>query len=348
MIPKCLRDRGIERSELELLVGSRRLELPRLGADVPAIHGARGIQVRLCDAELGLGRAQPRLCLRDIGARQFTDLKAVVGGAKLLVQRLHVLLLQLHDRGIADDVHVCSNGTEEYVLFGVAQRFARGEHLALCGADQVAGLEAVEDILLRGDTVAARIIVRAVDRRRRSLCPGAVDIGLRVAEYFRTIAGERLRHEFVGHAHGGALRIDRRIREIGIDQRLLEGLRMQRGRRGGQNADGAGSTGGARIFQLHKRHTHPRLPSVAAVAGFPDLARTIVDGMRFANSHRTQVSLSRAGAAPPQHRKALNPAFRCGNVRKRTSPPLRNREEEELPRRTDAGRSHARLSGRRA
>ena len=79
----------------------------------------------------GAGGGKPRFRLRDVGARDFADVEAVAGLAKLLLQHLDVAALQIEDRGVADQVHVGGGGVEQHGLLGQPQRLARGGHQLL-------------------------------------------------------------------------------------------------------------------------------------------------------------------------------------------------------------------------
>ena len=88
--------------------------------------------------------ARLRFRLRDVGAGDFADIETVAGLAQLLLQHFDVAPLQVEDRGVAQQIHVGGDGREQHLLFGDAQRLARGEHLAFGLTRAVGGLEAVE------------------------------------------------------------------------------------------------------------------------------------------------------------------------------------------------------------
>ncbi len=93
---------------------------------------------------LGFAGRQLRFRLRDVGARHFADIEAVLGLLQRLFEHAGIAALNLDDGGIAQIVHVDGGGLEQNRLLEHPQRFARAGNLAFRGAGLVGGLLAVE------------------------------------------------------------------------------------------------------------------------------------------------------------------------------------------------------------
>ncbi len=183
--------------------------------------------MRLAGGELGLG-------LRDVSARHFADIETVAGLLQRLFEDADVALLNLDDGGVAQIIHIDRGGRQQHRLIEHTQRFARARDLALRGAGFVGGLTAIVQSLRDREAGAARW-VDAVGFGSHDLGRGAAggNVGVGVLNtgggrerYFRAIAGQRLRHVFVGHPHRGALRVELRIVLIGPHQCSLDRIRQ--------------------------------------------------------------------------------------------------------------------------
>jgi len=181
-------------------------------------------------SKLRLAGSELRLRLCDVCARHFADIEAVPRLLQRLLEHAHVALLHFDDRGVAQIVHVDRGGLEQHGLFEHPQRFARARDLAFRRPGPVRRLLAVEERLRDGGADAARRIcaVNAGTHQRIVVAAlGAERVGVLIAGARgdrdpRTIAGQRLRHVFVGEANLRALRVQLRIILIGAHQRCLD------------------------------------------------------------------------------------------------------------------------------
>ncbi len=155
MVGERLVESDRQRARQEILDRPAGCQRARLGADVLAIARHRGLQIRFGEDRLRLRRGQASFGLSDVGAGDFADLKPVASLAQLFLQNLDVVAIEVEDRGIAQHVHVRGRGIEQHVLLGVAERFARAQHLRFGLADRTAGLAGIEDVLRHLDAGAA-------------------------------------------------------------------------------------------------------------------------------------------------------------------------------------------------
>ena len=130
----------------------------RLVADDAAKVRSRRRQIGFGGQQLRLAGGELRLGLGDVGARDLTDVEAVLGLLQRLFEHADVALLNLDDRGVAQIVHVDGGGRKQHGLFEHPQAFPRARNLALGRAGPVGGLLAVEQRLRHGGADAARRI----------------------------------------------------------------------------------------------------------------------------------------------------------------------------------------------
>ena len=152
-------------------------ELARLHADHLPVGCPRKRVVGLGLKQLRAAGGKPGLRLRNVGPRHLAHGKAVAGLLELLLEDEHVALLQLEDRRVPQQVHVGGHGIEQHPLLGQAQRLARAENLRFRLPGPVAGLEAVEDGLVRRHAIGLDEVLAdgsRIDRRPDALrfCQG--------------------------------------------------------------------------------------------------------------------------------------------------------------------------------
>jgi hypothetical protein len=165
--------------------------------------------------------------------------EAASARAVLLAQRREVLLLQLHQRLVADHVHVGGDRVEQHLLLGGTQCFLRLAHLRFGRAHVIGSAKAVIDILVDGER-KRRLVENGARFAPRNGDAAKDGKGLRIGRrgesglgrarrsgYGRAIAGKRPRHVLVTSAHRSALRVQRRVIDVGRRDRLLERLRAR-------------------------------------------------------------------------------------------------------------------------
>ena len=223
-------------------------ELARFNPDHLPVGRNRGLVGRLRAEHLRAPGRQPRFRLRNVRARHLADIEAVARLPQLFLQHLDVAPLQIEDRAVAQQIHVSRHRVEQHGLLGHPQGLARGLHLALGLPGFVGGLEAVVQRLRRGDAVAVRRHVAGqmlIGRVGGRGPVGRVPILLpdrAVGGDLRAIAGQRLRHPFIGRAHRGTLRIQRWVVLIRLYQRTFQAVgtgdrRRQRCRKASDHPD---------------------------------------------------------------------------------------------------------------
>jgi hypothetical protein len=167
-----------------------------------------------------------RICLGDVGASQFADIKAIFCGALLFAQRFEILPLQFDDRAIAQDVHVSDDRIEQDILFRVAQRLTRSKHLRFGRARLVYGAKSGENVL--GDRQPVAVwsggSARCAARTPRT-SPDPADIGVR--RNLRAKSGKRLGNTFVDGTRGGTFSVQRRIVLISLRECAFQRLRAR-------------------------------------------------------------------------------------------------------------------------
>ena len=126
-------------------------------ADVLGEQGLIAIERALRDAEIGLRCSEAGLSLRHVGARHLANLETVLGRAELFGKHFDGVLAQLHNRRVANDVHVGRRRVQEHVDLGTAEILAGGFDQGLGALDVIVGAEAVEQRLLQGDLPHPRI-----------------------------------------------------------------------------------------------------------------------------------------------------------------------------------------------
>ena len=129
----------------------------RLIADELTVASDCGLQGRHRAERGRLGARKARLRLRHVGARHFADGEAVPRLAQLFFQHIDVVAVEVENGRILQHVHIGGRARKKGVLLGVAQLLARPEDLQLGLTDGIDRPVAVEDGLVGGDAVAARI-----------------------------------------------------------------------------------------------------------------------------------------------------------------------------------------------
>ena len=113
-------------------------------ADHLAVGRLARRQPALRFGELRTSELKPRFRLRDVGSGEVADLEAVARRLEVGLEDLHVILVELDDRAVADHVHVRGRRLREDVALdrskGRAARFDAG----LGGADVIPDAAAVE------------------------------------------------------------------------------------------------------------------------------------------------------------------------------------------------------------
>ena len=166
----------------------------------------------MASAEKQLGAANVEACLRlrHVGCGDVARLQTLVGLTQLFSQHFEVRPLQFQDAGVTQQIHVGGGGVEQHGLLDVAQRFARGKHLALREPRAVGSLKTVQQVLRdRGadamrsvDAALGKVASRRIERRRRADLTDRgrqrlhADTGRRHRP--RPITGESRRHAFIG------------------------------------------------------------------------------------------------------------------------------------------------------
>ncbi len=92
-------------------------------------------QLPLRGRKLRAAELKPRFGLGDVGAGQIADLEAVARRLEVGLEHLHVVLVELDDRAVADHVHVGGDRVGEDVAFDRAQRRPARLDPRLGGAD---------------------------------------------------------------------------------------------------------------------------------------------------------------------------------------------------------------------
>ena len=165
----------------------RRRKPARIEPDhLPVGRPGAGV-VGLGGKQLGAADVEARLGLRHVGGGDVAALQPRLGLAQLLAQHFEVAALQFEDAGVAQQVHVGGGGVEQHGLLDVAQRLARGEHLALREPGAVGGLKAVEQVLRDRDADAVRGVDAALreDSWRRAARRGRADLADRGRQRLR-------------------------------------------------------------------------------------------------------------------------------------------------------------------
>ena len=104
-------------------------------ADDLAVGRFAARQPPLRGRELRAAELEPRFGLGDVGTGEVADLETVAGRLEVGLEHLHVVLVQLDDRAVADHVHVGRHRQREDVAFDGPQRRAAGLDPGLGGAD---------------------------------------------------------------------------------------------------------------------------------------------------------------------------------------------------------------------
>ena len=104
--------------------------------------------------------ADPRPRLRHVGAGDFTNLEALIGGRQLFLQNPNILLAQAHNLPVADDIHVGLDGLEKNILLDGQQALLAGLDIGFRRLGSVDRFEAPEDRLRQADGHGLRIIFR--------------------------------------------------------------------------------------------------------------------------------------------------------------------------------------------
>ena len=148
-----LRNRRLDRAGRQPVDRRARRQLARLDADHLPVRRPRRGQVGFGGQHRGAAGRQPRLRLRDVGARHLADIEAVAHLAQLLLQHFDVAALQIEDCAVAQQIHVGGRRREQHVLLGQPQVLARRRDLTLGLPGPIAGLETVEQGLRDGAAI---------------------------------------------------------------------------------------------------------------------------------------------------------------------------------------------------
>ena len=154
--------------------GAAGAEPARIEPDDLPVHRPRARIIGLGREQLGAADVEARLRLRHVGGGDVAGFQPLLGLAQLLLQHLEVGALQFENAGVAQQVHVGGGGVEQHGLLDVAQRLARGEHLALGQPGAVGGLEAVQQVLRDRGADAVRGVDAALGEVARRRSPSAV------------------------------------------------------------------------------------------------------------------------------------------------------------------------------
>ena len=253
----------------QLAQGADRRELARRPADLLLVVGDRGLQVALGAGEVGDGAGDPALRLGDVGTGQLGHFEALLDAAEIAVQPLQIVLR------IADHVarphhrRIGLDGVQEHGLLGILEPGPGRADLVLGAAGAGHGLAAAVDRLLGHQPpfgliehvgIAVGLPV-AVERRAELVVDRLVVDGVVAGGADqRSPAGQRLRHLLVGGAQLCPRRIETRVLDIGLAQRVRQRLGR---RRDGEAADEEqaghsrqrGATHGARLYHPPPRAT---------------------------------------------------------------------------------------------
>ena len=156
--------------------------------------------------------------------RNVAGIEALLGGAERLAQKCDVAALGFDQCLIGDHVHVGGDGIEQDALTGIAQSLPARQHLKFRNTDAVRGLEAVKQVLRDRDANGPWLQRRSLDGVIQKQIANRLQSGAEARDDLRTIAGQRLRHAFVGGALPGAAGIELRIGLIGFDQGFAQRL----------------------------------------------------------------------------------------------------------------------------
>ncbi len=184
-----------------------------------------------------------RFRLSDVGRSYLAGIETIARVLQRPIENAYVVLLHLQIGGVARHIHVDGRRRQQHGLLHHAQSLARSRNLTFSLPDAVGGALAVEQRLRAAQSNRARCrqafsleryAIRQIRRQRRYLLLG---IGILspdrdVGGNRRTIAGQRLRHAFVGLPHNGALRVQLRIVLVGFGERCFHRLRGGHPRRG--------------------------------------------------------------------------------------------------------------------
>ena len=143
-------------------------------ADHLAVGRLAGGQLALAVRELRAAELEPRFGLGDVGSGEVADLEAVAGRLEIGLEDLHVVLVQLDDRAVADHVHVGRHRIGEDIAFDRGQRRAARFDTGLGRAHVIADASAVE-----------QRVADIEPRRDRRALPPVSRIPLRLKSWLR-------------------------------------------------------------------------------------------------------------------------------------------------------------------
>ena len=115
--------------------------------DQTGIGGAGRFEVSLSLDQVADRPRQAGLGLADVSARHLADLEAVAGGFEFVREHLHIALVQLHQRLIAQHVEIGPNRAEQYLLFDRPQLIASHQHVVFGLANAGHGASAAVEFL---------------------------------------------------------------------------------------------------------------------------------------------------------------------------------------------------------
>ena len=207
--------------------GARLHQVARRMADHALEGGPRRLQVGAREIERGHRGSAAGLRLRHVGARDFADIEAILGGAQIARQHRDVVLAQAHDGRVAHHVAEGRHRLQQHALLGQPQRLAPGAHGRLRRVDRVDGAEAAKQRLHHADRVAARVAVAAGDGAGVG---GDVPVGaVGAACDAGSVTRQRARHLLVDRPQRRPRRVQPRIELVGRRQRLQQRLRASWG-----------------------------------------------------------------------------------------------------------------------
>jgi hypothetical protein len=136
------------------------------------------------------------------------------------LQHLDLVLVQSHDRAVADDVHVGGDCFGEDVALGRPEVSAAGQHPLVGGADRIADPAAAEQRVADVDPGVEVAAVAAAGA-------GQVLVHAGRGRNLRPTQRARDRHAFVQRPELRTLTGNGRVRSIGLDQRLAQRVRLR-------------------------------------------------------------------------------------------------------------------------
>ncbi len=180
---------------------------------------------------------------------------------ELLLQHLHIVALQLHDRGVAQHVHVGGRRIDHDLLRHHTQHLARCRDIAFRRLHLIGRAEAVEQRLRCRHPHAAPSEPVALARVNvAKLAVGVLGPCTRGDGDFGLIARQRDVDLLAGLAHESALRVQLRIVLIGLGENPGESFRARAGPKDRQCHHRKGNNPQHDIVAAHRCHVSAGRP----------------------------------------------------------------------------------------